>query len=265
MNSSDLKKACAAFVTLYGIIFSAEAFEILKNYFPDLKESELNDELGKILHEESEHYLVRRATKRGFIIHDPYFDDKDIEELLEQQMDKPFFFPNTFEELISFNKNRDNFLDDDKIIDDFEQFIIKNSSRKRLTIAMKGILLLLKLYSEAENGGFERKVKLAERLEININNKEVLNEFIMHVNNIHNHTKMRENRGYSPNELSNIIGHREPSDIQLGEGLLNMLNEIGDLQDLIDEIEKTDMPDNIKESLINQIKTVKNNKEKISA
>ena len=102
MKPKDFRNCYLSFVQLYGAIFSDDASNIIKIYFPDLKKSELINDLRSRCDKLTRGYAIIKAVKGKYVICDELYDYDDLDKLFDRQTDKPFFIPKTYEEFLKY-------------------------------------------------------------------------------------------------------------------------------------------------------------------
>ncbi|MDD3138957.1 MAG: SEC-C metal-binding domain-containing protein [Lachnospiraceae bacterium] len=138
-------------------------------------------------------------TKNGLLIHIPLFDNDELGYLLSQQTDKEFFIPS------------------ERIIDEIrinEYEVSALAYRKLETFFMKRLGLnyeqavtwCLQIWANSYEGNLPTDIisRMTEA-NINFNSDKILNEFVGVLMNAHNSTRLKENRGHKPDELSNQL------------------------------------------------------------
>ena len=101
MKEKDLVIIYRAFVNLYGAILDKEAYEIIKNYFPEFTYEEFKKDLKRRVRKSDRSYSVRKWTEDEYVIRGS-LNNKETKSLFILQEDKPYFVPRTFEELKKF-------------------------------------------------------------------------------------------------------------------------------------------------------------------
>lgn len=173
----------------------AEMIELVEEMWIDTTESVIMsmDELGmQDWPKDSPLY-----SDNGLLVHIPLLENDELVYLLHQQMDKDFFIPSRS---IIDEIARIGYEASDVAYKRLEVFLIKKLG---LNYEM-AVTWCLQVWanSYAENAPTDIIERMTEA-DISFNSEKILNEFIGILMNAHNNTRMKENRGHKPHELSN--------------------------------------------------------------
>ncbi|MGN0485485.1 MAG: SEC-C metal-binding domain-containing protein [Lachnospiraceae bacterium] len=135
-------------------------------------------------------------SPRGLLIHIPLLEDGEIDDLLDQQMDKEFYIPSTqqMEEICSIGYEASSFA-----YKKLETFFM----RKMGMSYEHAVNWCLQVWANSYEGETPTEVinKMSEA-GVEFQSEKQMNEFVGLLMNAHNNTRMKENRGHKPNELS---------------------------------------------------------------
>lgn len=193
-----------ACINLYGVIDSNNAFVIFKKYYPSATKKDFLKDIRNRNGKFTKKYTIWTVSKRNvYLIADDSFNEKDIHDTLSFQLDKPFYEPNTIEELINESS--------------YEYWNITNSGH------IKEIASILSIYKEDNKHSIIETIydwmRYLSRKQIINPLGEIINRLIRwgyifnekelfvvmkSLQKIWNNTKLPCNRGYSPIELRKL-------------------------------------------------------------
>lgn len=265
MKSSQLRKFYLAFVYYYGAIYSDEAYKIIKGFYPDFKKETLINDLKKRVEKMTRQYMVLETTDDRYVICNEIYDDHDLDELFYQQGNKPFFV----------EKDLDTYLDEigldfPKEYEDLRKHLVKNiKADDKKTKEQLAEIYLIMFFVKVRNslGGQDALNEMIQEA-LDLCNYEGLDEakkLIDLIAKAYNNTGMITNRGYSPMEMRKKEGPVDLSNLQIqtGDNMKNMMldGEL-DAQEMLEQIRNADLPEMMKNSMIEQLEkviTMKNN------
>ncbi len=267
MKKTDFRKAYLSFVRLYGAIYSDHAYQILKGYFPDLKKSVFNKDLKSRHLKQTRGYNILTCGHQHYVIAKEFFASEDIDETFNQQGEKPFFVPSTFEEFIQYGDATYPLLANPKYREDLQSFIKQHlifeqsedednplDKDKCAELAARCLA-----YQMEFDDNIEHIIKLVEALEIDLSDDKTMREFLEIIQNIVNNTRNIYNCGFTPTEMIAMNGPIDFNDIKMtmGKNMKEMFlkGEI-DPFEYLESLEKSDLPKAIKESLKQEINEI---------
>lgn len=162
----------------------------------DMTESDIF--LAEILDIEDIAKDVNLDSPYGLLLHLPLMEDGELMDLINEQRDKPFYIPTVqqIEELTAIGYEASSLA-----YKRLEKFF-----RKKLGMTWEQAQAWsLEAWNNTYEGGYESDL-ISQMLELGvpIDNDDQLNELVELLNDTHNNTRMRENRGHKPDELSII-------------------------------------------------------------
>lgn len=256
MQAKDFRKAYLYFVSLYGVIYSEDAYRILKFYFPDLKKEQLLKDLKDRATKLTREYIVVETDKKNlYVIAEPYLDYEDYDRIFKEQANKPYYYPTTFEGLCKFEPYQ-NWLElNDKNLTDMINYFIDRGDTN-----LKIIELTMVLYWKVrDQEPIEKLIEYFKDYGFEIKTQEDLAFVMSKLIPVMNNTRLRENRGYTPSELSRLMpkGDLDNTILTLGPNVRAKLKS-GEINpyDYYQEVLKADMPKKMKESLLKELKDI---------
>ena len=248
-------------VDLYGVVDSDDAFLILKNYFPSAKKKDFITDLKKRNGRYTKDYEIWSTTRRNcYLICSWGFSEEEMDYIIPQQSNKPFYIPKTYESFLSCSDFKHWKANNSKIYEKFVKILAKrkgNEAEKIAEVIFDDIKTLCLLKDANE---IEYVLKRLNLWGFDFNNSNELNEIAYYVQSLCNNTRMGINRGHTPNEMVKLSGGINPSNIQMSIGPnMRKMFEDGemDLKEYLDGIINSDLPENIKKSLIKELTEIK--------
>ena len=266
MKASDFRKFYLTFVNLYGVIFSEDAYKIMKHYFPELKKKDLYKDLKDRNDKLTRRYAVLRTSDRKvpYIICDWFLSDKDIDEILEQQGNKPFFYCEDLEEYFSYADSLGYNPGYQPMVDYAYNRLKKKNDKKEAKVLAKLLVDRTCLTLHLDHGHPMKTFNETVQRLIDVLEPEDIDEanrMIELYTELQSNTRMITNRGYSLKEMHNILPKADPGEltIQIGDNMKNsMLDDEMDVDEFIEQIKNAEnMPDKMRDDLIRQLEDVK--------
>lgn len=160
--------------------------------------------------------------ENGYIMNDAYgysssMDDMDYEKMLKMQEGKPYYIPDR-EELLRYK--------DDLYIEENESFKnMLNYMRTKLKIgAIEAYDYCADIQLGIRSGYMPSDIlNDCERTGLSFNNKKQAEVFIKYLMDMFNNTRIRENRGYTPNEIYSIISTKDIAATESNESNSNVI------------------------------------------
>lgn len=261
MKAKDLRNCYLAFAELYGAIFSDEAYEIIKMYFPELKKKELLSDLKDRNSKLTRGYQVLRANHGKYVITNEMYGDEELDILFTEQADKPFYVPDTYEELLSFINGAYWFEKQSDMLDELTRYLNKRCD--------KADVLSVIIFYHIRSGDLDMQniMEIMDRMGVKFKSMEDVQKFLNLYMHIANRTKIPQNRGYSPEEMRKM-NPIDPHKIQLtmGPNMREMFKN-GEMnpEEYYDQLMKSDLPDSIKNSMGDELLSVMNQNKKHQA
>ena len=209
-QASLLEKYIISLTHLYGRVTKEKVTEIynLQNETP-------------IAIEEVEHYLnkppaffddVLVYVKFGeFVTEDLEMFDEVREELLEAQKGKPYYIPEQEELFSYFNYNYVNYPKEyDKLLEYLKENVYEGNFN-RAEMKAEDIQLVLQM-----GDGLEVALEVFVEEDFIFEDIELLDDILNHMKRLNNNTRMRENNGLTPRELSRIEKERRVQRVNIG-------------------------------------------------
>ena len=135
-------------------------------------------------------------SPRGLLIHIPILENKEFEYLLNEQMDKEFYIPSVqqIEEICSIGYESSSLA-----YKKLESFFI----RKMDMPYEHAVTWCLQVWANSYEGESPADVinKMSDA-DVEFESEKQMNEFVGLLMDAHNNTRMKENRGHNPNELT---------------------------------------------------------------
>lgn len=203
MKKSTLTNYYRVFASLYGVISSNDAFDIIKGFHKDFKKSDFINDLKDRWNKYTKEYSVFkcRGTRNTYLITVPYIDDEYIDYILESAKNKPFFIPEGGEE--EYFKYKDPSYRDKEFINALEDLkkdedkIFIDPSEEQLKELYFDIYFTMDIRLFINN--FERCVDEGDYPKLK--NKESFEILLNHLNILNNSKRLHENRGHTSTEL----------------------------------------------------------------
>ena len=104
MKPSEFRKFYLTFVELYGAIYSDDAYEIMKRFFPKLLKKEMYADMKSRVDKMTRGYLIRRTDTRKYVVCSEWHDDDDLDEIFQQHANIPFYVVDDLEEYWKIGK-----------------------------------------------------------------------------------------------------------------------------------------------------------------
>lgn len=135
-------------------------------------------------------------SSRGLFVHISIFGDEEFDYLLDQQMDKEFYIPSAqqIEEICSIGYEASSLA-----YKKLETFF----KRKMGMSYEHAVAWCFQVWANSYEG--ESPMDLIDKMseaDVVFRSEKQINEFVGLLMNAHNNTRMKENRGYKPNELA---------------------------------------------------------------
>lgn len=196
---------CEAFANLYGEISCDQAFRLMRKLEPDFKidKLELMDWFDEHEDKTSANFVVLDMFGTAMIVHND-IDDQELEEnLLADQIGKPFYIPER-EELLKYQSNyyfEEN--DQAKAYEQVLEKVLKVPSLRVQDLTCKTIRSLNNYFFASMGDSLKEVQELLEREGYQINTEEDFKAWIEALMNLQNHSHLWFNRGWKPIELRN--------------------------------------------------------------
>ena len=248
-------------INLYGVIDSDDAFYILKNYFPNSKKTDFIADLKKRNGKYTKDYEIWSTTRRNcYLICSWGFSEEEMDYIIPQQSDKPFYIPKTYESFLSCSDFKHWKANNSKIYEKFVKILAKRKGNDAEEIAevIFDDIKTLCLIKDANE--IEYIMKRLNLWGLDFNNSDELNELVYCLQTLINNTRMGINRGHTPNELVKLSGGIDIKNIQMSIGPnMRKMFEDGemDIKEYLDGIINSDLPENIKKSLVKELLEIK--------
>lgn len=257
MKPKEFRTIYLAFSNLYGAIYSDDAYLIMKYYFPSLKKKEMYQDMKSRKDKFTRGYEVVGTTDSKYVIKADYLSFDDLDRLFAFQGDKPFYYPETFEEMESYSNSDYWFTDNKKTLDMLSDFLdkridVKDETKRAINVI--AIIYMIRIYIESiDHLNTQQYFDLLEERGVKLKSSKDGIEFMRMFQTLNNNTRHITNRGFTPTELSNLSGPVDPSNIKLTIGpnlRKRLLEEDGAIEEYIDQIKKMDIPNLAKHSLL---------------
>ncbi len=275
MKKSDFRKAYLSFARLYGAIYSDNAYQILKKYFPRLKKSAFNKDLKSRYLKLTKGYDLFYCGYQHYVITRDYFRSEDIDEVFRQQAKKPFYIPETFEEFVQCGDGENLLLTNLDYEKDLRRFFKRHLIKEEKEEGKEPVdedkyseiatyCLIRHMEYEFEIGEI---IDFAKRLGLNLSEEKTLQKFVEIMQNIINNMRNIYNCGFTPMEMIKMSGSIDFDNmkVKIGKNMKNMfLSGKMDPFEYLQSIDESDLPyetkKSLKEEITNIIKKIKSGK-----
>lgn len=250
-------------LNLYGLIDSNNAFLIFKHYYPDATKAGFLDDLKSRLLTFSRDYCIWKTGKRNtYLITSAIIDEEEMDNLIDLQGDKPFYIPKTYQDFLACTSYEVWKKDNEKDVDKLLNILKKCHKDKSLLQAETSIRIL---YDDIRGTDY---VKDIDPIIMSIKrlllwgyqiNKQQLEQIVSCLQNLSNNMRHYANRGYTPNEMRTMYGPVDPNKITMSIGPnMRKMFESGELdpKEYLDGIINSDLPLGVKQSLIDELKSI---------
>lgn len=263
MKLKEFRTCYLSFVNLYGAIHSDYAFQIMKKYFPSLTKKEMYKDMKSRYEKYTREYEIIKTTDNKYVVKAVYLTYENLDKLFDSQGDKPFFIPETFEELERYS-NSSYWLDDfENIINRFITFIsrfMESDDEKKTSRRILSLIYTIRIYVESlDILDFGKYIDLLDKYKIKIDKEEDIKAYLDYITLFNNYSKHISNRGYSPNELKELIGGVDKENVKLTLGpniKKRLLEDPGAAEEYLEMIKNSDIPNVAKHSLITEVNEI---------
>ena len=245
-----------AFVNLYGAIDSNDAYPIMCRYIPGLKKKDFINDLKERYQGYQTKFQIIKTTINTFIIADIKYSFDDLDRLFSYQGNKPFYVTDSLDEYLRFSNDMYGVFKDENesYLSQIESICLKNKVDEN-NIDKINKVIFDNIYNWKK---FDQKtINRLDKLGLKFHSEIELKSFIDVYYKIHNNTRIRTNRGFTPSELSRSVSNDNSSNpkVELGEEFKNLVlsNEFNPTQFII-RVKNMNLPESVKESLISQMK-----------
>ena len=264
VTPKQLREAYICIGNLYGVLESDEVFALLKNYYPELKKSALTNDLKKrsdiVLIRD---YLVVPTTKRGhYIVSDPLMDEEDWNRIFDESSGKPLYIP-PFEEFLRYKDSL--YRDNEEDYAAIARFIMRRG-KSRTGRPLNEYLVSFNVKDLFRRHDFNKALSLLlgdEYFGYEFQREEDIDTLMSLINKAYNNTRLPENHGYSPFELSRMMQRgKGPLTISLGPNMVqNMLRGEMSIDDYRKAIQESRLPLETKEDIYRQLDAIQKKKD----
>ena len=264
-----------AMAHLYAVIPLRKALEIFRDQGVELTDAEFLA-LTKIIRHEKHHYAILgeeeiypddpKATKsqpmeRQIVEESLYMVGLDeYDEMVAQQQGKPYYIPPR-EELLRYADEF--YFEPTKQTRAFRDYLrhTKGVCKAKAEEMLEEVVLGIEMGVD----GIQEAVDALSRMGVAWENETDFMQFADQYKELHNHTRMSTNRGFTPAELAvqQPVGVRTPQSMSFGPNITQLLQS-GKMS--IDELRKAvwtadDLPMNLRKSLLQELERVEKGKQ----
>ena len=192
----------------------------------------------------------------------PYYDNDEINRVLNQQQGKDYFIPDTLEELYNYKDYEYLFIDNSELIEKMIKFLrnrIDGCDSKEKTLNAN--IIVIELLDSINNGldGVNNLLSdLLTQYKVNMKSQNDLMNFFKMFQQLNNSMRTVSNKGFSPHEMISMHPF-DANDLKLTIGpniRERMLNESGFAEEYLDGVMSSNIPKVAKQSLIEEIKFI---------
>ena len=254
LKAKDYRKLYIAAVYLYGAIYSDDLHFVLKHYYPNLTKKELQNDLKARVPKFTREYAVFTTYKQNkYIITSEFNDNDDLDYLFETKKDKPTYIPPTLEDFLKYSDGF--FLGEDARA--YQERIFEYLTTKVKTNEQEAYRYILLITAGIKTNRLNDAIQ--EVLgNIKFNNENEMKSIISIINDLNNNSRMPENNGFTPKELSSLY-QSDPQDMELtiGPNMKKMFYEgVLNPHQYLEELKKSNLPLKAKESFEKEIKEI---------
>ncbi len=261
---NDLFKAIC---NLYGVITSDEIHYLLKHYYEKITKREIEAQVKKVYDKPKRDYFgarIKNTRCNKFYLILDVLEDDEINEIISQRSGKELYIPKTKEELLNYVED---FYMTEKEDEYYSQLLRYLSKRTKVEEPeARAYFTTLHFYANNKidsrmnnkNNPFQDLNELGFFIKDEKDAQKFLNLYMNCVNN----TKMFPNKGWSPNELLKNSPKEELNHIKniLNEGFKGIFeNHDIDVEDALENVKNSNLPEEIKESLICELESMQFN------
>ena len=244
---TDFYKTCA---NLYGAIYSDEAFDILKKFFPDFLKRDFIEDLKQRFGVRHKGYkIIKISSKYKYFITHEYCNSGDIDCILEDGKGIPYFIPSdNFEEFIKYSDLKVSAAEEHRAISIYKRNLDKlvpsyTDEQKEQLITMIFMYDYTKHY-------LDDLIFLIDEGKLPEIPEDKFADLTNFVDDIYNNKRLFENRGHTINEISEMMGPYDPVAVIttfIKEGIRQGLLDHEGIEEFVNSL---DMEADIKEKII---------------
>lgn len=211
MNKKQLTAFYKTCANLYGVIYSDDAFDILKTFFPKYLKKDFIKDLKERWNSGHRGYNIVKVTgKTKYFITFEYCDDDEIiDYILQEAKDKPYFIPEgDFDNFIKYSNKEVSAKDELLAMDEFKNDL--DNITPDYNDLQKARIITMLFYFERLDDYLHELSHLIETKVLPPINEEGLRKIAQHLMNVFNNRRLFENRGYTPAEMSKMYGLDDP-------------------------------------------------------
>lgn len=159
-------------------------------------------------------------SEKGLLVHVPLFDNDELGYLLGEQRDKDFFIPSA---KLIYEICRNEYEVSAPAYKKLESFLMQKLGQTY----EQAVTWCLQIWANSYEGDSPIDViNHMTEAKINFNGEKMMNDFVELLMNAHNSTRLKENRGYRPNELSrNMFAGGMPTIVPASTNAATMLKK----------------------------------------
>lgn len=264
MKQSEFRIFYLAFATLYGAIYSEEAFLIMRKFFPNLTKKEMYADIKNRSDKLTVGYWIYKCPKGKYVIGRDYYTSEELDKLFQKHTDKPFYVPKSFEDFKKYKDGSYWWEENKTLIAKMTRFLDKHTL-KRNDFNYPLVLLMIIHDSISECVDLQEIVDCLEQRGTVFGDINEINKFAGLYQELNNHTRFITNCGFTPEELAAFYGPPDMNNIQMTIGpnmRENFYSGESNPQEYLDGLSKSDLPDSIKKSFGDELRKIISDLEK---
>lgn len=263
LKAKEYREFIMGCVKLYGVIDSNDAFTILKKYYPEATKKEFLIDLKERNQKLTKDYIIWSTSKRNlFLLTTDRIDDEEIDNLIDAQLDKPFYVPKTYEGFVKAASFETFKKENEKTVAKFIKILANAHKDKNIKQAELSISIIYEDLRDLDRmKDFDPMQFAFRRLSLwgYEFTRESIESFLSALQELINNIRYPANRGYTPKELRRIEASIDPNKITMSIGPnMKKMFESGemDIKEYADGIINSKLPPSVKKSLLDELNEI---------
>ena len=265
ITQKEYNELFKAISNLYGVIDSDEIHYLLNQYFNKVTKREIITQLKKVLEKPKRDYFVGKIINmpnKFYLIND-FLSEEEINDVIDARGGKTLYVPNTKEDLLKYvDKNHMTEKENDYYSQLIKYLTKRNNSKNKEDYAyLYASSLLLQNRIDSKIDSNNNPFDALDRMGFFVKDEKDAQKFLNLYMNCANNTRMYSNKGWTPQELLKMTPIADVNEITLGigDGMKKMFRDQNfDVEDALNQARNSDLPNGIKESLINEFELILN-------
>ena len=257
MKAPDFRKFYLTFTELYGAIYSDDAYEIMKRFYPKLLKKDMYADMKTRVGKWTRGYCVVPTANGKYVVCSEYMDNNDLDDLFRVQADKDHYVCDSLEGYWKIGTEGVPVPKEKKKLD---RFLKQHSTEQiKATLCSDNLYHHLKISVDTD-AGINYAFRTLERFGIILEDEKDMQTFFDLYADLSKNTRMYYNCGHTPIEIRKSSPAYDPSRtlLVIGENMKKMfINGEMDPEEYLETIKANkQIPLLMKDDLIRQLKEI---------